>query len=26
VYPIASKYADTDSIKCAVSVGIIFIN
>ena len=26
VYPIASKHADTDSIKCAVSVGIIFIN
>ena len=26
VYPIASKYADPDSIKCAVSVGIIFIN
>lgn len=26
VYPIASKYADADSIKCAVSVGIIFIN
>jgi hypothetical protein len=26
VYPIASKYADIDSIKCAVSVGIIFIN
>ena len=26
VYPIASKYADIDSIKCAISVGIIFIN
>ncbi len=26
VYPIASEYADIDSIKCAVSVGIIFIN
>jgi len=26
VYPIASKYADVGSIKCAVSVGIIFIN
>ena len=26
VYPIASKHADPDSIKCAVSVGIIFIN
>ena len=26
VFPIASKYADTDSIKCAISVGIIFIN
>jgi predicted metal-binding protein len=25
VYPIASKYADPDSIKCAISVGIIFI-
>ncbi len=26
VYPIGSKYADPDSIKCAVSAGIIFIN
>lgn len=26
VYPIASKYADQDSIKCAISAGIIFIN
>jgi len=26
IYPIASKYADPDSIKCAISVGIIFIN
>lgn len=26
VFPIASKYADKDSIKCAISVGIIFIN
>jgi len=26
VYPIASKYADVGSIKCAVSAGIIFIN
>ncbi len=26
VYPIASKYADTGSIRCAVAVGIIFIN
>ena len=26
IYPIASKYADQDSIKCAISVGIVFIN
>ncbi len=25
VYPIASKYADPESIKCAVSIGIVFI-
>ncbi len=24
-YPIGSKYADTESIKCAVSIGIVFI-
>jgi len=26
IYPIASRYADPDSIKCAISVGIVFIN
>ena len=26
IYPVASRYSDPDSIKCAVSLGLVFIN